>query len=93
VNRTDRIPTYSVIWSTDPAGRILTRSADGVTTTYEYDLAGNRRTAEASGMTITTENDGLNRVLTVDDEDAGPTPDTALPRTSPGPTARAASPW
>jgi YD repeat-containing protein len=57
-NRTDAIPTYSVTWSYDPAGRILTRSADSVTTTYTYDLAGNQRTAAASGMTITTEYEG-----------------------------------
>lgn len=76
-NLTDPIPTYSVTWSYDPAGRILTRSADTVTTTYEYDLAGNQRTASASGMTITTEYDRLNRVLSVDDEDAGTTADTS----------------
>jgi hypothetical protein len=58
------------------AGRILTRVADGLTTTYTYDENGNRLTATAGAFTITTSYDRLDRPLTIDDEDAGTTPDT-----------------
>jgi RHS repeat-associated protein len=74
-NRTDDGPAVSVTWTHDPYGRILTRTADG-TTTYTYDANGNRLTATAGTMTITATYDRLGRVLTVDDEDAGSTPDT-----------------
>ncbi|MEI7744799.1 MAG: hypothetical protein WCK58_13750, partial [Chloroflexota bacterium] len=76
-NRTDHGPTVSVIWTYDPYGRILTRTADSTTTTSTYDLAGNRLTATTGTMTITATYDRLGRVLTVDDEDAGTTADTS----------------
>ena len=76
-NRTDPILTNSVVWTHDPAGRILTRTANSATTTYTYDLNGNKLTAAAGGLTITATYDRLNRVLTVDDEDAGTTADTS----------------
>ena len=69
-NRTDPIPTLSVAWTYDPFGRQLARTADSVTTTYAYDLSGNKLTAASAIGTITAAYDRLNRVLTVDDEDA-----------------------
>ncbi len=75
-NRTDTIPTWSVTWTYDPSGRILTRTADAVTTTYTYDAAGNQLTASTAGQAITSTYDRLDRPLTVDDEDAGTTDDT-----------------
>jgi RHS repeat-associated protein len=76
-NRTDPLPTYSVTWTHDPAGRILTRTADSTTTTYTYDLAGNKLTATTGTQVITATYDRLNRPLTVDDEDAGSGADTS----------------
>ena len=85
-NRTDPIPTYSVTWTHDPAGRILTRTADSVTTTYTYDLNGSRLTATAGSQAITAAYDRLGRVLTVDDEDAGTTADTSYTYSITSPT-------
>ncbi len=85
-NRTDPVLTNSVVWTHDPFGRILTRTADSATTTYTYDLNGNKLTASASGMTITATYDRLNRVLTVDDEDAGTTADTTYTYSLTSPT-------
>ena len=76
-NRTDDGPAVSVTWTHDPYGRILSRTADGTATTSTYDLAGNRLSATTGAMTITATYDRLGRVLTVDDEDAGTTPDTS----------------
>jgi RHS repeat-associated protein len=75
-NRADPIGTFSVQWTYDGAGRIQTRQADGVTTTYTYDANGNKLTASDGTLTITSTYDRLNRPLTVDDEDAGSTADT-----------------
>ena len=69
-------PLNSVVWTYDGAGRIATRVADGITTTYTYDANGNKLTASDGTFTITSTYDRLNRVLTVDDEDAGTTADT-----------------
>jgi RHS repeat-associated protein len=75
-NRADPIGTYSVQYTYDGAGRVLTRQADGVTVTSTYDANGNRLTIGDGTFTITTTYDRLNRPLTVDDEDAGTTADT-----------------
>lgn len=75
-NRADPPLTASVQWTYDGAGRQLTRTADGVTTTYTYDANGNKLTATDGTLTITAAYDRLNRVLTVDDEDPGTTADT-----------------
>ena len=75
-NRSDPPFTNSVAWTYDGAGRVLTRTADGVTATYTYDDNGNKLTASDGTLTITSTYDRLNRVLTVDDEDAGTTADT-----------------
>jgi len=75
-NRADPPLTASVQWTYDAAGRILTRVADGTTTSYTYDANGNRLTATVGSLVITTSYDRLDRPLTVDDEDAGTTPDT-----------------
>lgn len=75
-NRSDPPLTASVSWTYDGAGRILTRTANGITTTYAYDAAGNRLTATDGTLTISATYDRLNRPLTVDDEDAGTTADT-----------------
>jgi RHS repeat-associated protein len=69
-------PLNSVVWTYDGAGRVLTRVAGGVTTTYAYDASGNQLTASDGTFTINSTYDRLNRVLAVDDEDAGTTPDT-----------------
>jgi RHS repeat-associated protein len=69
-------PLTSIVWTYDGAGRILTRVADGITTSYVYDANGNRLAVDDGTFTITSTYDRLNRVLTVDDEDAGTTPDT-----------------
>ncbi|CAN5598268.1 hypothetical protein BH20CHL7_BH20CHL7_07190 [soil metagenome] len=69
-------PGPYVSWSYDWGGRVLTRVADGVTTTYTYDDNGNRLTASDGTLTITAAYDRLNRVISVDDEDAGTTADT-----------------
>ncbi len=47
-----------------------------MTVSYTYDDAGNQLTASDGTFTITSTYDRLNRVLTVDDEDAGTTADT-----------------
>jgi RHS repeat-associated protein len=75
-NRTDPVPTNSLQWAYDAAGRMTSRTANGVTTTYTYDAGGNKLTATTGTMTITATYDRLNRVLTVDDDDADTTPDT-----------------
>jgi RHS repeat-associated protein len=75
-NRADPPLTASVTWTHDAAGRLLTRTADGVTVTYGYDAAGNRLTATDGTLTITAAYDRIGRPLTVDDEDAGTTADT-----------------
>ena len=75
-NRTDPPLTASVTWTYDAAGRMATRTANSVTTSYGYDDSGNRRTASDGTLLITATYDRLNRVLTVDDEDAGTTADT-----------------
>lgn len=75
-NRSDPPQTASIAWTYDGAGRILTRTADSVTTTYTYDDSGNKLTATDGTLLITATYDRLNRVMTVDDEDAGTTPDT-----------------
>ncbi len=75
-NRTDVPMTASVTWTHDGAGRILTRTADGVTTTTTYDANGNRLTVGDGTYLINAAYDRLNRPLTVDDEDAGTTADT-----------------
>ena len=75
-NRSDPPFTNSVVWTYDGAGRILTRVADGITTTYTYDVNGNKLTASDGTLTISSTFDRLDRVLTVDDEDAGTTADT-----------------
>jgi RHS repeat-associated protein len=70
-------PLSTVItWTYDGAGRILSRTANGAATSYTYDDNGNRLTAAAGSGTITATYDRLNRVLTVDDEDAGSGADT-----------------
>jgi YD repeat-containing protein len=84
-NRADSPLTPSVTWTYDGAGRILTRVADGLTTTYTYDENGNRLTATAGAFTITTSYDRLDRPLTIDDEDAGTTPDTTYTGVDPLP--------
>jgi YD repeat-containing protein len=58
------------------AGRILSRTADGVTTSYTYDLDGDTLTASAGGLTITSAYDRRSRVVSTDDEDSGTAPDT-----------------
>ena len=70
-------PLNQVTWTYDAAGRMASRTADNTTTTYTYDANGNRLTASAGGLVITATYDRLNRVLTVDDEDAGTTADTS----------------
>jgi RHS repeat-associated protein len=75
-NRADPPMTASITWTYDAAGRILTRTADSATTTYTYDLAGNKLTASDGTFTINATYDRINRASTVDDEDAGTTPDT-----------------
>ena len=75
-NRTDPLLTASVAWTYDGAGRILTRTADGLATTYGYDAIGNQLTATTGSQTITTSYDRLGRPLTVDDEDTGTVADT-----------------
>lgn len=75
-NRVDPPLTASVTWTYDGAGRVLTRQADGVTTSYVYDANGNKLTASDGTFTITSSFDRLNRVLTVDDEDPGSGTDT-----------------
>jgi len=75
-NRTDYPATNSISWTYDGAGQILTRNANAAATTYTYDPNGNKLTAAAGSFTITATYDRLNRPLTVDDEDAGPTADT-----------------
>jgi len=75
-SRVDPPFTNSVSWTYDGAGRVLTRTADGVTMTYSYDDNGNKLTASDGTFTITATYDRLNRVLTVDDEDPGTTADT-----------------
>ncbi len=75
-NRSDPPYTDSVVWTHDAAGRILTRIADSATTTYTYDLNGNRLSASDGTLTIDATFDRTGRALTVDDEDAGTTPDT-----------------
>jgi RHS repeat-associated protein len=75
-NRTDPPLSSSVTWTYDGAGRMQTRTADGITVTYTYDANGNRLTASDGTFAITATYDRLNRPLTVDDEDAGGTPDT-----------------
>lgn len=66
-----------IMWTYDGAGRVLGRTANGATTSYTYDDNGNRLTATAATGTITATYDRLNRVLTVDDEDAGSGVDTS----------------
>ncbi|HET9346554.1 MAG TPA: RHS repeat-associated core domain-containing protein, partial [Candidatus Limnocylindrales bacterium] len=70
-NRTDFPTPGSIGWTYDGAGRILTRTANGATTSYEYDATGNR-TCAGTGTTcstaadrITATHDRLNRPLTV----------------------------
>ena len=75
-NRTDAPMTASVTWTYDAAGRMLSRTADSITTTYTYDLSGNKLTASDGTLAITGTYDRDDRVLTVDDEDAGTTADT-----------------
>ena len=75
-NRSDALHTASVTWTYDAAGRMLTRTADGVTTSYTYDDDGNKLTASDGTLDITATYDRLNRVLSVDDEDAGSAADT-----------------
>ena len=76
-NRTDPVPTYSVIWTYDAAGRMLTRTADGTVTSYTYDANGNRTCAGTGANCLTATDrvtasyDRLNRVLTVDDNADG----------------------
>jgi RHS repeat-associated protein len=74
-NRSDPTGTASVTWTYDGAGRVLTRTADGATTSYTYDANGNKLTASVNGQTITATYDRLNRVVSVDDDDADSTPD------------------
>ena len=54
-NRADPPLTASVQWTYDGAGRVLTRLADGVTTTSTYDAVGNKLTASDGTLTITTD--------------------------------------
>ncbi len=75
-NRTDPILTNSVAWTHDPAGRILTRGADQRDHDLHLRSRGNKLTASDGTLTITATYDRLDRVLTVDDEDAGTTADT-----------------
>ena len=75
-NRADPPQTASVTWTYDAAGRMLTRTADSLTTTSTYDLNGNKLTASDGTLTITATYDRDDRVLTVNDEDAGSTADT-----------------
>ena len=75
-NRIDPVLTTSVAWTYDPFGRMLSRTADSATTSGTYDMSGNKLTATSAIGTITATYDRLNRVLTVDDEDAGSTADT-----------------
>jgi RHS repeat-associated protein len=53
--------TTLVSWTYDAAGRMKTRQAGGATTSYEYDLSGNRELATSPGSSISTTFDRLNR--------------------------------
>ena len=85
-NRADPPYSNSVVWTYDATGRMLTRVADGATTTYTHDANGNQLTASAGGLVITATYDRLGRVLTVDDEDAGTTADTSYTYSLTSPT-------
>jgi RHS repeat-associated protein len=90
-NRSDPPMTASVTWTYDGAGRILTRTANSVTTTYAYDANGNRTcsgtgsTCATAGDRITATYDRLNRPLTIDD-DANGSSDTSYTYSLTSPT-------
>jgi RHS repeat-associated protein len=66
-----------IAWAYETAGRVASRTADSVATTYTYDDNSNRLTAQTgSGPTITATYDRLNRPLSVsvsNDSSAGTT--------------------
>jgi RHS repeat-associated protein len=73
-----------ISWTYDGAGRVLTRTADGATTTSTYDENGNQLTAQNGVGTITTTYDRLNRPLTVSvSGDAGASTSYTYSLTSP----------
>ncbi len=76
VNRSEPLVVYSVQWGYDNAGRMTSRAADSVTSSYSFDANGNQLTASFGALTVTATYDRLNRPLTVDDEDSGTTADT-----------------
>jgi len=62
-------PAIAITWTYDNANRLLTRVADGVTTTYGYDANGNLTSAQGPSGTIGTTLDRLNRATDVTPDD------------------------